>query len=317
MRTAVTGGAGFIGSSLVERLIHGGHEVVVLDDFSTGRKQNLEGVSAELVNIDLSNEDEPLEPHIQDTDIVYHLAANADVRNGMYTPRRDIQSGVIATQRLAEASKNVGVAKIVFSSTGAVYGDTTQHPTTEDAPFPIQTSLYGMSKVAAEGILSTYASHGCFQVIIHRFVSVLGVRYLHGHVIDFVRQLAQDPSKLRVLGDGSQRKSYMHVDDCVTGLMTLGGDDAISVYNLGSSDFCTVKDSVAWVCSELGVEPTVIYGTEQRGWVGDNPFTWLDVSRAAEQGWQTSVSIESSVRRTVAWLRENPEVLDRHDPRSR
>lgn len=317
MKIVVTGGAGFIGSCLVDRLSAEGHQVLVLDDLSTGRIENLENAKVTFAEVDLASEGSALEPILEGAAVVYHLAANADVRNGINKPKQDIRANVVATQRLCEAAKNTGVEKIIFSSTGAVYGDANQHPTREDAPFPVQTSLYGMSKVAAEGILSTYASHDFFQVVIHRFVSVLGPRYIHGHVFDFVQQLYRNPKQLRVLGNGTQRKSYMSVHDCVTGLMTLGNEDAISIYNLGSQDFCTVRDSVRWVCTELGVDPEVMFGTEPRGWIGDNPFTWLDIDRALSAGWETTMSIESSIRQTVAWLRDNAHLLDRVDPRSR
>jgi UDP-glucose 4-epimerase len=207
------------------------------------------------------------------------------------------------------------VPDVVFSLTGAAYGDAQQHPTPEDAKFPIQTSLYGMSKAAAEGILSAFASNGMFRATAFRFVSVLGTRYMHGHVIDFVRQLVEHPSHLIVLGNGTQRKSYMHVDDCVRALMDVCASDAFDVFNLGVDDYCTVRDSVGWIVGRMGLTPEIHYGTEDRGWVGDNPFTWLDVSKAREHGWVADWGIRASVEATVDWLLDNQWALTVADRR--
>lgn len=307
-KVVVTGGAGFIGSNLVDALIEQGKEVHVIDNFSTGRREFL-NPKAELHELDLCDESETLGAIVNGADSVYHLAANADVRSGMTDIKRDINQNVIATLRVAQACAENTVKEVIFSSTGAVYGDAVQHPTPETAQFPIQTSLYGVSKTAAEGVLSTFAANGLFHVCAFRFVSVLGHRYMHGHVIDFVRQLHQDPSALTVLGDGSQRKSYMDVKDCVRALVTLRGAQGFEVFNLGADDYCTVRDSVAWITQAMGVEPKISYGIEKRGWVGDNPFTWLDVSKAKNHGWVAEKSISHSVQGTVSWLLENTWAL--------
>jgi len=313
-KIVVTGGAGFIGSNLVDALLVQGHEVHVIDNFSTGRREFLNS-GAELHEVDLCDESVDLTSVFQGSQEVYHLAANADVRFGMTDTRRDINQNVIATLRVAQACATAGVEDVIFSSTGAVYGDSVEHPTPETAQFPIQTSLYGMSKTAAEGILSTFAANEIFRVSAFRFVSVLGHRYMHGHAIDFVRQLHHDPEALTVLGDGTQRKSYMDVSDCIRALLTLRGKETFEVFNLGASDYCTVRDSVAWITEAMGVEPKVSYGEEKRGWVGDNPFTWLDVSKAAEHGWAAGKSIPDSVKGTVAWLLENTWALGIQDLR--
>jgi len=310
----ITGGAGFIGSNLVDSLIQSGHEVHVIDDFSTGRREFLND-KAEVHELDLCDANTDLASIFSGSEGIYHLAANADVRFGMSDIHRDINQNVIATLRVAQSCVDAGVRSIIFSSTGAVYGDAVEHPTPENAGFPVQTSLYGMSKAAAEGILSTFSANALFDVNVFRFVSVLGKRYMHGHVIDFVRQLHSDPSKLTVLGDGTQRKSYMDVNDCVRALEGLRGESSFEVFNLGALDYCTVRDSVAWIGEAMSVHPEVHYGVEKRGWVGDNPFTWLDVSKAKQHSWVAEKSIEDSVKGTVAWLLENTWALEVQDLR--
>ena len=315
-KVVVTGGAGFIGSNLVDRLVASGCSVVVLDDFSTGHERFLHAAPAEVHRVDLTDESVDLAGLFAGASTVYHLAANADVRFGFTDTRRDLNQNVLATIRVAEAAATAGVPDVVFSSTGAVYGDAVQHPTPENAFFPVQTSLYGASKAAAEGILSAFASVGAFRVTAYRFVSVLGTRYMHGHVIDFVRQLARHPDRMAVLGNGTQRKSYMHVDDCVRALTDLRADSGFEVFNLGVDAYCTVRDSVGWIVDQMGLSPQVEYGEGDRGWVGDNPFTWLSVAKARDRGWVAERGIEDSIRSTVDWLLANPWALDVEDRRS-
>ncbi len=314
-KVVVTGGAGFIGSTLVDLLVRSGNDVHVVDDFSTGQPQFLDGSAATIHRIDLTDETATLDPVFEGASTVYHLAANADVRFGWTDTRRDLNQNVIASLRVAEAAQRAGVADVVFSSTGAVYGDAVQHPTPEDACFPVQTSLYGASKAASEGFLSAFGAIGAFRVTAFRFVSVLGPRYMHGHVIDFVRQLADDPSSLKVLGNGTQRKSYMHVDDCVRALVTLRAETGFEVFNLGVDDYCTVNDSVDWICARMRVSPTIERGEGDRGWIGDNPFTWLAVQKARERGWEASYGIQDSIERTVDWLMSNEWALGVPDRR--
>jgi UDP-glucose 4-epimerase len=295
--------------------VRSGYDVHVIDNFSTGQPRFLEGTPVTLHKIDLSDESTDLSTIFKGAETVYHLAANADVRFGMNDTRRDLQQNVVATMRVAEAAARADVGEIIFSSTGAAYGDALEHPTPETAKFPIQTSLYGMSKAAAEGILSSFALNSIFRVTAFRFVSVLGTRYMHGHVIDFVRQLVQHPEELTVLGNGTQRKSYMHVDDCVRALKQVRAHGPYDVFNLGVDDYCTVRNSVEWICGAMRLAPTVHFGTEDRGWVGDNPFTWLDVSKARDRGWIAERGIQASVEDTVNWLMANEWALEVPDRR--
>lgn len=307
-KALVTGGAGFIGSNVVDKLISLGQEVVIFDNFSTGRDSFL-NPAAEVVSGSLTGNLIDLKRALVGVSVVYHLAANADVRDGWSHTSLDLEQNVIATCLLLQACVDAGVEEFVFSSTGSVYGESEIFPTPENAPFPIQTSLYGASKASAESFIQAYASAGKIKATVFRFVSVLGPRYTHGHVIDFTRQLEKDKSRLTVLGNGHQRKSYMHVDDCVNAVVSLRATDGFSLFNLGSNTFCTVRESINWICDELGLQPEITYGESDRGWIGDNPFIWLDVSKANSSGWKAQTSIEESVRHTVRWLKENPDVL--------
>lgn len=316
MKVVVTGGAGFIGSHLSQSLTREGVEVHVIDNFSTGQMPFLTEFNGAVHRVDLADESVDLRPILDGASVVYHLAANADVRFGWSDTRRDLQQNVLVTLRVAEAASAVGVDHFVFSSTGSVYGESATVPTPESAPFPVQTSLYGASKASAEGFLAAFAVNEAFEVTVFRFVSVLGPRYTHGHVIDFVRQLKRHPKELTVLGNGTQRKSYMHVDDCIRGVMSLRPttrDKGFAVYNLGTNELCEVRDSLAWITNRMGVCPEVKYGSGDRGWVGDNPLILLDVSKAARQGWIPRYGIRESVECTVDWLVDNVWVLDLSD----
>ncbi len=224
MRAFVTGGAGFIGSNLVDRLLADGHTVAVYDNFSTGQERFLENArraaSCTLVKGDLLDT-ATLNRAMQDArpDVVFHLAANADVRFGTEHPSKDLEQNTIATFNVLEAMRAAGARRIAFSSTGSIYGEPDVFPTPETAPFPVQTSLYGASKLAGEGLIQAYCEGFGFQGYIFRFVSIVGERYSHGHVFDFYKRLRDDPTSLRVLGDGRQRKSYLYIQDCIDAIL--------------------------------------------------------------------------------------------------
>jgi UDP-glucose 4-epimerase len=240
-------------------------------------------------------------------DFVFHLAANADIKDNLKDPRRCIDQNVVATQNVLESMRSAGVRDIVFSSTGSVYGESATFPTPEDAPFPVQTSLYATSKIAAEGLLTSYVLGFGLRAWIFRFVSVLGPRYTHGHVMDFWRKLKRDPSRLEVLGDGRQRKSYLHVNDCVAAIL-LAVDRAagpINIYNLGHDESIVVDQSIAIISRTLGVSPRLEYTGGQRGWVGDSPRIELDTGRIRVLGWAPTKSIEESIVETVRFVSAN------------
>ena len=223
MKAFVTGGAGFVGSTVVDRLLARGDEVVAYDNLSTGRREflreALENRRFALVEGDVLD-GAAMGAAMRGADLVFHFAANADVRFGTEHPEKDLQQNTIATFRVLEAMRANGIKRLAFSSTGSIYGEPTTFPTPEDAPFPVQTSLYGASKLAGEGLISAYCEGFGFSAWIFRFVSILGERYTHGHVFDFYQRLRADPRRLHVLGNGGQRKSYLYVQDCVDAIFT-------------------------------------------------------------------------------------------------
>ena len=310
----VTGCAGFIGSNLVDRLLLLGHKVVGIDNFSTGQRRFLEGALGHpefrLIEADLL--DLPaLTAAMEGGDCVFHLAANADVRFGTEHPRRDLEQNTIATYNVLEAMRANGIKRVAFSSTGSVYGEATVVPTPESAPFPIQTSLYGASKLAGEGLIAAYCEGFGFQSWIFRFVSILGERYTHGHVFDFYKQLKRDPDRLRVLGNGKQRKSYLHVQDCIDAVLLAvdRADDKVNVFNLGVDSYCQVDDSIGWICDALKLAPRRDYTGGDRGWIGDNAFIFLDTAKIRALGWTPKLDIRQGVVRTVEFLRANEWVF--------
>ncbi len=222
-----------------------------------------------------------------------------------------MEQNTIATANVLEAMRVNGVRDIVFSSTGSVYGEAARIPTPEDAPFPIQTSLYAASKLACEGQIAAYCEGFGMRGAVFRFVSILGERYTHGHIFDFLKQLRADPSRLSVLGDGNQRKSYLHVQDCIDAMLTVWRNmpGKYAVFNLGADEYCTVKDSIGWMCSRLGVAPALEFSGGERGWIGDNPFIFLETKKIRSLGWENRLSIKEGVERTVDWLVDNDWVL--------
>jgi len=250
-------------------------------------------------------------------DTVFHLAANADVRFGLNHPSKDLQQNTTATFNVLEAMRANDIKRIAFSSTGSVYGEAAVIPTPEDAPFPIQTSLYAASKVSGEGMISSYCEGFKFEGYIFRFVSILGERYTHGHIFDFYKQLLDHPNHLKVLGDGLQRKSYLYVQDCISAMLHVIGQGTaksakhgVEIYNLGTAEYVQVNDSIRHICGALGLKPKLEYTGGARGWVGDNPFIFLDTKKIQSTGWKTSLTIEQGIKRTLEWLQQNQWVYE-------
>jgi UDP-glucose 4-epimerase len=316
MKALVTGAAGFVGSNLVDRLLAEGYEVAGFDNFSTGRMEFLSDALASprfsLHRGDLLDS-ASLQAAMAGAGTVFHLAANADVRYGTTNPRKDLEQNTIGTANVLEAMRACGVKRIAFASSGSVYGEPEVFPTPENAPFPLQTSLYGASKLAAEGLIEAYCEGFGIEACIFRFVSILGERYSHGHVFDFYRSLRHNPGELQVLGDGKQRKSYLYVQDCIDAVLTAWrrtGRARVEVYNVGADEYCEVNDSVRWICERLGVRPRLLYSGGSRGWVGDSPFIFLDCKKLRALGWTPKTSIRTGVLRTVAYLEQNPWLLE-------
>ena len=320
----VTGAAGFIGSNLVDRLLADGVRVTGWDNLSTGQPRFLDGAAAHprfrLVrgdNLDLT----ALTAAMSGADFVFHLAANADIRDGWKHPAKDLQQNTVATFNVLEAMRANSVRRIAFSSTGSVYGEalvTPETPTPEDDSFPIQTSLYGASKTAGEGLISAYAEGAQIdEAYVFRFVSILGERYTHGHVFDFYQQLIAHPDHLRVLGNGTQRKSYLYVQDCIDAMLHVTraatareAKHRTQIYNLGTPEFVQVNDSIRFICAALGLKPRLDYTGGDRGWVGDNPFIFLDTKKIQTTGWRPKLTIEQGIIRTLRWLEANRWVYE-------
>jgi UDP-glucose 4-epimerase len=320
-RALITGGAGFIGSTLADRLLDDGVEVAIVDDFRTGRREFIASAlerGAELFEGDVLDAS-LLDAAIAGADTVFHLQANADVRHGLDHPQRDLEQNTIATSGVLEAMRRNGVRRIAFSSTGSVYGDARVTPTPEDAPFPIQTSLYGASKVAGEGMISAYAEGYGFTGLIFRFVSLLGERYTHGHVIDFYRQLKEHPERLSILGNGTQTKSYLYVQDCVSAMLTAaahhGETPGAHVYNLGRDEIVTVNESIATITAHLGLDPEVEREEgKDRGWAGDSPLIHLSTAKIESLGWAPTLTIREAIARTLDWFEREPAIALNQEP---
>lgn len=314
MKYFVTGGAGFIGSNMTDRLLAQGDGVVVYDNFSTGRREFLEQAQKNdrftLVEGDTLDEDR-MAHAMRGCDFVFHFAANADVRMGCEHPAKDLRQNTVATFHVLEAMRKNNIGSIGFSSTGSVYGEAQVIPTPEDAPFPVQTSLYGASKLACEGLLAAYAQGFGFTVYIFRFVSILGERYTHGHVFDFYKKLKENPESLHILGDGKQKKSYLYVQDCLDAILTVTAraKEPVNIYNLGTDEYCEVDDSASWIAERMGLHPEFTHAGGKRGWIGDNPFIYPDTKKVRSLGWKPSYGIREGVLKTVDYLESNEWVF--------
>ena len=322
MKAFVTGAAGFIGSYIVDELLDRGYEVLGFDNFSTGIPRYLDEansnskfsmVEGDILDFDL------LISLIDDKDIVYHMAANADIRGGTLNTRCDLEQNTIGTYNVLESMRLSSSAKrICFASSAAALGEPDVFPTPEDLKNPIQTSLYGASKMAGEGLVSAYCNAFNIEGYCFRFVSLLGPRYPHGHVFDFVKKLINDPSRLDILGDGTAQKSYLHINDCISALMLVCEDirpakmyqHPFEIYNLGMEEYIEVSKSAQLIANELGLKPNFYFGEGRRGWIGDNPFVLLDISKIKKLGWIPSYTIEESIKETTNWLINNDWIFD-------
>lgn len=316
MKYFITGCAGFIGSNVTDRLLQEGHEVIGFDNFSTGLFEFLENAKQSprftLVQGDLLDK-ALVSKSMKQVDGVFHLAANADVRFGTNHPHKDLEQNTIATFHVLEAMRENQVKQIVFASTGSIYGETPVIPTPEHVPFPVQTSLYGASKLAAEGLIQAYCEGFDFQAYIFRFVSILGERYTHGHVFDFYKQLLNDPSQLKILGNGKQRKSYLYIHDCIDAILYAmqHSKNKVNIFNLGTDEYCEVNDSIGWICQYLKLSPERSYTGGERGWIGDNPFIFLDCSRIRQLGWKPKLTIQEGILKTIEFLCGNNWVFEK------
>lgn len=311
----ITGGAGFIGSHLVEHFLEGGHPVTVFDNLSTGQERflinALKNPHCTFIKgdtLDLKT----LTQAMKGCEFVFHLSANADVRFGVDLPGRDVEQNILATFHILEAMRANHIQRIAFSSSASIYGEAPFFPTPEEISIPLQTSLYGASKFSAEALIQAYCEGFHFQSWIFRFVSILGERYHHGHVFDFIKKLLKNSKELFVLGDGHQKKSYLYVKDCIEA-MSLAiekSQQKINIFNLGTSEYIEVNHSIRMITQKLTVSPLLSYAGGKRGWVGDNPFIFLDCSRIQALGWKPSLTIQEGIERTVDWLLKNSWIFE-------
>jgi UDP-glucose 4-epimerase len=310
MNYIVTGCAGFIGSNLAQKLLNSGHSVLGIDNLTTGKKKFLKDCflsdkfifyKQDLTNTKLLNKIN------FKADAIFHFAANADVRFGYKNPTKDLEQNTIVTSNILEYMRTKNIKKIIFSSTGSVYGEAKIIPTKEDGFFPIQTSFYGASKLACEALIQAYCEAFNFKCYIFRFVSLLGERYSHGHVIDFYKKLKNNNKILHVLGNGNQKKSYLNVNDCIDAILLTfkKSKKKINILNLGTEEYISVKQSVKIICDKLKVNPKVVYQKNKRGWIGDNPFIYLNIKKIKEFGWKPKKNIKESIDETLNYIQKN------------
>lgn len=311
-KVVVTGGAGFIGSHIVDRLVSLGAEVWVIDNLRTGSLSFIRGLGDKITFLqgDIL-ETAKITMAMEGGEVVFHMAANADVRGGMNNTYIDLRENVEGTHSVLEAARHSGVKTFVFASSATVYGEPESFPTGEDNPL-LQTSVYGASKLAAEAYIQAYTEYFSIPSYIFRFVSWIGERYSHGVVFDFVKKLIHDSKSLEILGDGSQKKSYLYVKDGVSGIFHAlqHGEDGKNVFNLGHDEWMNVTVLADIVCEEMGLKDVSYHYTGgKRGWIGDSPFVHLDTSRLKALGWKPETSIEEGIRRTVRYLLEHTQLL--------
>jgi UDP-glucose 4-epimerase len=308
MKVFVTGGAGFIGSHLCKLLLSQGHQVTAYDNLMLGRKELLkdcierEGfkfIEADLLDMPV------LEKEMRGHDLVFHLAANSDISKGAEFTDIDLKNGTLATYSTLEAMRKLGIKELIFASTSAIYGEASVKPTPENyGPlFPI--SYYGASKLACEALCTAFAHNCGMKIWAYRFANIVGSQSTHGVIIDFLRKLKKTPTQLEVLGNGTQRKSYLHVEDCIAGMLHgyKNSKNEFQLYNLASHGVTEVKfiaeEVVRQFTEKTGNKPSIKYGEGDRGWRGDVPYTYLDGSMLEKLGWKPSLDSNTAVRKAV------------------
>jgi UDP-glucose 4-epimerase len=314
MKAFITGGAGFIGSNLADRLLELGNEVVVFDNFSTGQNQfiehNLDNSNYEIVEGDVLDK-AVLTNSMRDCDMVFHFQANADVRGGIKNTLIDLEQNILGTHHVLEAMKINDIKKIVFASSATIYGEPDLVPTPENFA-PVQTSLYGASKYSAEAMIQAYCEYFEMQSWIFRFVSFMGPRYSHGVIFDFMKKLKINPSELHILGDGTQRKSYLHVRDGINAILlaTEKSNEKTNIFNLGNTEWINVTELTDIVCQALGLDSVkYIFSGGVRGWKGDTPFVHLNIDKISGLGWIPEYSVREAIKDTVEYLIQNQDLL--------
>ncbi|KPU63885.1 UDP-glucose 4-epimerase [Thermococcus sp. EP1] len=313
MKILVTGGAGFIGSHLVDRLMEDGHEVRVLDDLSAGSLENLkqwiDHERFEFMQGDLRRRD-VCEKAVKGVDAVFHLAANPEVRIGTQSPELLYETNVLITYNLLEAIRKEDVKALAFTSSSTVYGEAKRIPTPEDYGPLEPISVYGGAKLAAEALIAGYAHTFDIKAVVFRLANIIGKRSNHGVIYDFINKLKANPDRLEILGDGTQRKSYLHVSDTIEAMLYLfkeflKEDKIYDAYNIGSEDWITVTEIAEIVSKEMGLTPEFYFtgGVDGgRGWKGDVKIMLLSIEKAKAKGWKPKMNSREAVERTVKEL---------------
>ena len=311
MRALVTGGAGFIGSHLIDRLVARGDSVVVLDNLSSGHasfiQNHIDAGQVTLVEGDICHPADVNKAMDMDIDCVFHLAANPDIRLGTRITDTDLKQGTVATYNILEAMRVAGVKKIAFASSSVVYGEDAPLPTPEDHGPCMPISLYGASKQAGEGLISSWVGTFGLQAWIFRFANIIGARGTHGVIFDFIHKLKNDPSRLEVLGNGLQEKSYMEVGDCADAILHVMNqtDEPLNLYNLGSHDTASVRRIAEIVVEVTGCHGASIeYTGGDRGWAGDIPRARLGIEKMLKAGFDVKMNSEEAIRYTAECLLE-------------
>ncbi len=303
----VTGGAGAIGAVLVRALLAEGREVRVIDNLSGGRMEHLADIAADprlsFLRADLSDPDRYQE-RFRGASEVWHLAANADIQKGTADPGIDLREGLLNAFRVMEAARNHGVAKLLFSSSSVVYGQPTVFPTPEGYGPLLPESIYGASKLSVEAFLSAFAHSYGLKTYLFRFANIIGPFMTHGVIYDFFEKLRRDPTRLEVLGDGRQAKSYLRSEDCVAGMIFVRDRAAapVNVFNLGARDRISVREIAERVVAVHGGRARIEYTGGDRGWVGDVPQQLLDIAKVERLGWAPTLTSAGAVDRTIAEL---------------
>ena len=307
----VTGCAGFIGSNLVDKLLNKKYIVYGIDNLRTGNLKNLshafKNKDFHFKKLDLLKKKNLKNIFNKKIDVVFHVAANADVKEGYLYPSNDLKYNTLVTFNVLEEIRKKKIKKIVFFSSGSIYGETKDIPTPEDTKFPIQTSMYGASKLACEGLLQSYSEAYKIRCYIFRFVSILGPRYSHGHVLDFYNKLKKNKKKLNVLGNGNQKKSYLHVNDCIEAIfkaLIYKNNNYVNIYNLGNKNYISVKQSIKIILDNLKLNKKLKFQKQKRGWIGDVPFILLDINKIKKTGWKPKFSIKESIIDTLKFLKK-------------
>lgn len=306
MRYFITGGAGFIGSNMVDRLLsQSANEVTVFDNFCSGQmsyiEHHLKDKRFRLIKGDLLDLSK-VKAAVKGNDFVFHFAANPDIAKSMVETDLDLRLGIIATYNVMEAMRAVGVAKIAYSSGSGIYGDVglTNCPENFGPLLPI--SMYGASKLAAEGIISAFCNMFNIQAWIFRFANVVGKRQTHGVGLDFIRKLRANPAKLEILGDGSQSKAYIHISDVIEAILFAVGKsrDGVNVFNIAADDYITVNEIAGIVTEQMGLKNVrFVYSGGKRGWKGDVPVVRFDISKIHKLGWTAKHNSKSAVTLSI------------------